>query len=213
MSNQTDHWQKWIPILEKEYAMEMEKAPRPCSEHGSDHVFRVLRRCVTLGEKLSADLEILVAAAYLHDLGMHYATARVHGSLSAEKAQPVLERIGFPGEKRDPVLLAIRTHDISASSEDRKTLEAKILFDADKVDAFGVIGILRYIRVVYGKLPIDFIIEDIESRWEGLSFSETRETALEEYQYSKNYFVQLKKELEMDTYGLELGFVSILKGK
>ena len=204
MSNPIEHWRKWIPILEKEYAVEIERAPQPCSEHANDHILRVLRRCIIIGKKLNADLEILVAAAYLHDLGMHYAPARVHGRLSAEKADPVLERIGFPGEKRDATLLAIRTHDVSASSEDRKTIEAKILFDADKVDAFGVIGILRYTRVVYGKFPIDFIIEDIESRWEGLSFPETREASLEDYQYSKDYFVQLKKELDVGTYGQEL---------
>ena len=210
MSNPIEHWRKWIPILEKEYAVEIERAPQPCSEHANDHILRVLRRCIIIGKKLNADLEILVAAAYLHDLGMHYAPARVHGRLSAEKADPVLERIGFPGEKRDATLLAIRTHDVSASSEDRKTIEAKILFDADKVDAFGVIGVLRYTRVVYGKLPIDFIIEDIEMRWEGLSFSETREAARDDYQYSKDYFVQLKKELGVGTHGLELDYVSTL---
>lgn len=208
MGNQTDRWKQWIPILEKEYASEMEKAPQPCSEHADDHIRRVLRRCITLGKKLNADLEILAAAAYLHDLGMHYAPARIHGDLSAEKAKPVLERIGFPAEKRGAVLLAIRTHDVSASPEDRKTLEAKILFDADKVDAFGVIGILRYLRVVYGKLSIDFIIEDIEDRWRGLSFSETREAALEDYQYCKDYFVQLKKEQGSGTHDFELSSVS-----
>ena len=204
MNNPIEHWQNWIPILEREYALEIERAPQPCSEHANDHILRVLRRCITIGKKLNADLEILAAAAYLHDLGMHYAPARVHGLLSAEKAEPVLKRINFPEKKRDAVLLAIRTHDVSASSEDRETIEAKILFDADKVDAFGVIGVLRYTRVVYGKLPIDFIIEDIEMRWEGLSFSETREAARDDYQYSKDYFVQLKKELGVGTHGLEL---------
>jgi HD superfamily phosphohydrolase YqeK len=207
MNSHTEHWQKWIPIFERECAVEIERAPQPCSEHANDHILRVLRRCIIIGKKLNADLEILVAAVYLHDLGMHYAPGRVHGRLSAEKAEPVLERICFPREKRDAVLLAIRTHDISASLEDRKTLESKILFDADKVDAFGVIGILRYIRVVYGKLPVDFIIEDIEMRWEGLSFPETREAVIEEYKYVKDYFIQLKKELEVGTYDGELDSV------
>jgi uncharacterized protein len=201
MGNQKNYWEQWISILEREYDIELGRAPKPCSEHGRDHIYRVLRRCISIGKKLDADLEILVAATYFHDLGMHYEPTRMHGRLSAEIAKPVLERIGFPAEKRDAVLLAIMAHDVGVSSGDRATLEAKILFDADKVDAFGAIGILRYIRVVYGKLPIDFIIEDIENRWQGLSFSETREVALEQYQYSKDYFVQLQKELESVTYG------------
>jgi len=198
VDNQANHWQRWIPVLENELAVEMQKAPSPSEVHARDHILRVLRRCIRLGEKLDADLEVLVAAVYLHDLGRHYIADKVHGALSAQKAEPVLERINFPRGKRDAVLIAIRVHDVAASPEDRTTLESKILYDADKIDTLGVVGILRYIRHFYGKKPIDYMLDDIDARWEGLTLPETRTLALQDYKYIKDYFAQLKEELGED---------------
>jgi HD superfamily phosphodiesterase len=195
MDNQTTCWQHWITILEKELDVEMQKAPSPSEVHAGDHILRVLRRCIRLGEKLDADLEVIVAAVYLHDLGRHYIDDKAHGALSALKAEPVLERINFPQEKRDAVLHAIRVHDVSAAPEDRTTLESKILYDADKIDTLGVVGVLRYIRHYYGKKPIDYMLEDIDARWEGLALPETRNLALQDYRYIKDYFEHLKEEL------------------
>ncbi|MCX5812017.1 MAG: HD domain-containing protein [Proteobacteria bacterium] len=198
MENQITLWKYWIPVLENELDCEMKKAPSPSEVHARDHILRVLRRCIRLGEKLDADLEILVAAVYLHDLGRHYIDDKAHGALSALKAQPVLERIGFPQEKRDAVLHAIRVHDVAATPEDRTTLESKILYDADKIDTLGVVGVLRYIRHFYGKKPVDYILDDIDARWEGLALPETRSMALQDYKYIKDYFAQLKEELGAD---------------
>lgn len=195
MDDQTSQWRQWIPVLEKELAAEMQKAPSPSEVHAKDHILRVLKRCIRLGEKLDADMEVLVTAVYLHDLGRHYIADKVHGALSAQKAEPVLERIRFPKEKRDAVLHAIRVHDVSSSPEDRTTLESKILYDADKIDTLGVVGVLRYIRHYYGKKPIDYMLEDIDARWEGLTLSETRTLALEDYRFIKEYFAKLKEEL------------------
>ena len=195
MDNERDSWRYWIPVLERELAAEMQKAPAPSEVHAEDHVLRVLKRCIRLGEELNADLAVLVAAVYLHDLGRHYIDDKAHGSLSALKAQPVLERINFPEQKRDKILHAIRVHDVSASPEDRTTLESKILYDADKIDTLGVVGILRYIRHFYRKNPIDYVLADIDARWEGLTLPETRTLALQDYRYIKDYFGQLKEQL------------------
>jgi HD superfamily phosphodiesterase len=195
LDNKTTHWKHWIPVLENELAVEMQKAPSPSEVHAKDHILRVLRRCIRLGEQLNADLEILVAAVYLHDLGRHYIDDKAHGALSALKAEPVLERINFPQEKRDTVLHTIRVHDVGATPEDRTTLESKILYDADKIDTLGVVGVLRYIRHFYGKKPIDYMLNDIDARWEGLALPETRDLALQDYKYIKDYFAQLKEEL------------------
>jgi HD superfamily phosphohydrolase YqeK len=198
VNNQTSQWQRWIPVLENELALEMRKAPSLSEVHARDHILRVLRRCIRLGEKLNADLEVLVAAVYLHDLGRHYIADKVHGALSAQKAESVLERITFPRGKRDAVLLAIRVHDVAASPEDRTSLESKILYDADKIDTLGVVGVLRYIRHYYGKKPIDYMLDDIDARWAGLTLPETRNLALKDYEYIKDYFAQLKEELGAD---------------
>jgi HD superfamily phosphodiesterase len=198
IDNKTSHWQDWIPVLEMELAVEMQMAPSPSEVHAKDHILRVLRRCIRLGEKLGVDLEILVVALYLHDLGRHYIDDKAHGALSALKAEPVLERIHFPHEKREAVLHTIRVHDVSATSEDRITLESKILYDADKIDTLGVVGILRYIRHFYGRKPTAYVLDDIDARWEGLALDETRNLALQDYNYIKSFFTQLKEELGPD---------------
>jgi HD superfamily phosphodiesterase len=83
-------WQLWIPILEQELEKEMEKTPAISDAHKADHVQRVWRRSRKIGEGLGADLEILVVAAYLHDLGRHHVQDKAHGALSADLAKPVL---------------------------------------------------------------------------------------------------------------------------
>jgi HD superfamily phosphohydrolase YqeK len=195
MVDRREHWQHWVPILERELAVEMQKAPSPSEVHGNDHIQRVFGRCIRLGEKLDADLEILIGAVYLHDLGRHYIDDKAHGLLSSQKAEPVLQRIDFPEDKREMVLHAIKVHDVTSTPEDRTTLESKILYDADKIDTLGAVGILRYIRHYYGKKPIDFILDDIDARWNGLALPETQELALKDYIYIKDYFIQLNKEL------------------
>jgi HD superfamily phosphodiesterase len=197
MDDRKNNWQKWIPLLERELAVEIQKSPRPSEAHGKDHIFRVLRRCIVLGEKMNADLEVLAAAAYLHDLGWHYLEeAGLHGVLGAQKAEPVLERISFPTGKRSAVIHAIAVHDTGIPPEDRTTLESKILYDADKLDMFGVIGVFRYLRRVYGEWSVDDILDNLRTRWEGLSFAETRELALKDFEYVRDYFMRLKNELE-----------------
>jgi HD superfamily phosphohydrolase YqeK len=196
MDAQKKSWQNWLPVLEAELEKEMQKAPEVSKVHATDHIHRVWHRCLKIGRELGADLIVLVAATYLHDLGRHHINDKVHGALSAELAEPVLERIGFPEEKRGAVLHAIRVHDVSASPQDRKTVEARILYDCDKLETMGVIGVLRYIVHFYGKESIDFMLEDIDARWNGLSLPETRKYAIGDYEYIQNYFKRLKQALD-----------------
>lgn len=190
-------WRRWAPVLEKELVDELELAPASSDIHGLDHIQRVWERCERMGRELDADPEVLIAAVYLHDLGRHYIQDEAHGALGAQRARPVLDRIGFPVGKQPKVLHAIRVHDVSATPEERTTPESKILYDADMVDSFGVIGVLRHIKHHrhHGKESIDFILNDIERRWQGLALPQTRRMALEDYEYITNYFRELKKQL------------------
>jgi uncharacterized protein len=112
--------------------------------HDWSHTQRVLELCVHMGNEEGADLEVLFAAALLHDISRDEAdrSGVCHADLSAEMALPILEKYGFPKEKHDAVIQCVKTHRFRGDAKP-ESLEAKILFDADKLDALGAIGVCR----------------------------------------------------------------------
>lgn len=121
--------------------------------HDFDHVLRVYRMAEHLAQAEAADLEIVRAAALLHDAEgtMPGAEARTnHHHASAELAAEMLRREGWSGERIEAVQHCIRAHRFRDRSEPPRTIEAKILFDADKLDVLGAIGAAR--TVVYATL-------------------------------------------------------------
>ncbi|HOE63840.1 MAG TPA: HD domain-containing protein [Candidatus Sumerlaeota bacterium] len=135
--------------------------------HDFSHTQRVLNLCMHIGRSEGADLEILYAAALLHDIARKEADEQnqCHAELSSLKAAPILEQAGFPPEKRDDVLHCIATHRFR-SDNPPATLEAKVLYDADKLDAIGAIGVCR--AYAYGgengqRLYDSFSPADLES--------------------------------------------------
>ena len=117
--------------------------------HGFDHVERVYRMVERLALAEGADLEIVRAAALLHDAsGSHPAgeTGREsHQHASADFARQVLQAEGWSEGRIRAVLHCIRAHRFRDESEQPQTLEAKVLFDADKLDAIGATGVARAI--------------------------------------------------------------------
>ena len=118
--------------------------------HAFDHILRVLALAERIGKAEGADLEILRAAVLLHDAvgatpegdGSEGERAGHHRA-SADFARSVLEDEGWPEDRIEAVLHCIRAHRYRDRSEPPSTLEAKILFDADKLDVLGAIGAAR----------------------------------------------------------------------
>jgi uncharacterized protein len=116
--------------------------------HGFDHVLRVLKTAEDIGKELNADLEILRVAVLLHDASgadPREGTGRAsHEQDSAAFAGEVLHKMGWDESRIEQVRHCIRAHRYRGS-ERPKTLEAKILFDADKLDVVGAFGVARTI--------------------------------------------------------------------
>jgi len=110
--------------------------------HDFDHVLRVLRLAERIGRAEGADLEVLRAAALLHDLGrsQELATGEDHALLSAAQARAILA--AQPPDRVEAVASAIAAHRYR-NSVMPQTLEARVLYDADKLDSIGAIGVAR----------------------------------------------------------------------
>jgi len=126
--------------------------------HGFDHAMRVYTLAEELGTEMSADLEVLRAAALLHDAsGAAPGEAGTRGSHeqdSANFARRVLLDEEWEESRIAAVEHCIRTHRFR-NQESPKTLEAKILFDADKLDVVGAFGVARTIGyAIQARTPI-----------------------------------------------------------
>jgi uncharacterized protein len=126
--------------------------------HGFDHALRVYRLAEKIGVELGADLEILRAAALLHDASGaapgEGGTRSSHEQDSADFARAVLLEEGWEEERIAAVQHCIRAHRYRGR-EAPETLEAQILFDADKLDVVGAFGVARTIGyAVQAERPI-----------------------------------------------------------
>ncbi|MFO7965036.1 MAG: HD domain-containing protein [Desulfobacterales bacterium] len=114
--------------------------------HGWDHTIRVHRLCLTIGRKEGADLHVLSIASLLHDIGRCYQDnskgAVCHARKGVEMAKSLVEPLSLTNDQKKNILHCIASHRFRKNNPP-KTLEAKILFDADKIDAIGAVGIAR----------------------------------------------------------------------
>ncbi len=121
--------------------------------HGFDHVLRVYRLAEYIAVCESADMEIVRAAVLLHDIDasqMSEKDSRVNGlqrqqhhHASSEFAAQILQQEGWQAERISAVQHCILSHRFRDDSEQPQTLEARVLYDADKLDAIGAVGVAR----------------------------------------------------------------------
>lgn len=116
--------------------------PEAGGAHGFSHVLRVLQLAEHIGWAEGADMRILRTACLLHDIGrpIEEQTGICHAVWGAERARQLLA--GHPPELVEAIAHAIAAHRFRNEVQPR-TLEAKVLSDADKLDALGAIGVAR----------------------------------------------------------------------
>jgi len=116
------------------------------ASHDEQHVYRVLYAALDIASGYQADLDVLIAAALLHDIGREAQfrdPSLDHAAVGAEKAFAFLAGQGWTEEKAARVRDCIAAHRYRKRGAEPSTIEAKILFDADKLDVAGTIGIAR----------------------------------------------------------------------
>ncbi len=111
--------------------------------HGFSHILRVYRLCERIGRQENADLTIVRAAALLHDVEGDVDVREEHHLAAARFAEKTLIKEGWTEEAIKAVVHCVRAHRFRDDSEKPQTLEAQVLFDADKIDAIGAVGVAR----------------------------------------------------------------------
>jgi uncharacterized protein len=185
--------------------------------HDFDHVLRVLALAERIGRAEGADLEIVRAAALLHDVARadEEGGSTCHAQAGAQRAREILQ--GHPPEKVEAVAQAIATHRFREKSIPQ-TLEAQVLYDADKLDAMGAIGVARAYAIsgqarqrLWGPVPADYrgeaqgtpehtaVHEFVFklSRLKGTLFTPTAKAiAAERHRYMAEFFDRLEREVK-----------------
>ena len=114
--------------------------------HKWDHTLRVCRLCERIARVERVDMDVLLAAAYLHDIGRSYQDesngAVCHAEKGARMAGPIVKKLAISENQKKNILHCIRSHRFRGSHKP-STPEARVLFDADKLDAIGAVGVAR----------------------------------------------------------------------
>ena len=145
METRANLQQEWEPLFERF----LSDQPGSDPGHGLVHVRRVVATASQLGAAEGARGEIVLPAAWLHDC-VHIAKdspQRANASrIAAARAVEFLAGAGYPSACLPDIRHAIEAHSFSAGIAPR-TVEAKVVQDADRLDALGAIGIARCIAV------------------------------------------------------------------
>jgi len=158
------------------------------SSHDFDHTMRVYNMSIHIWEIEWADLEILKIAALMHDIGrkkQHETKWKIcHAEHWTLLAKNILEKLEMEKHKIDAILHCISTHRFRKWNQP-ESLEAKVLFDADKLDSIWAVGIWRafmYANEVWARIHND----------ETTDILDTQEHSPEDTAY-REYIVKLQK--------------------
>lgn len=128
--------------------------------HDLSHIHRVWKNVCRIQAVDGGDLKVLLAATILHDCVVVEKDSPLRSqasTLSSQKAASILESMDWPTSEIELAAGAIKAHSFSAGIEP-ETLEAKILQDADRLDAIGAVGVARcfYVSGRLGRTLYDF---------------------------------------------------------
>ncbi len=177
-----------------DFVREMLKSTDPA--HGWDHTSRVLKLATELALKHDADVEVVRLACIFHDCGRGR-DPRGHEERSANSAENFLRGEGLSEEMIRRVKNVILMH--HASPEELDTVEEKILWDADKLDALGLIGLARCLleegyRGRGIEDAIEHLLRDVCKFGNKMHFNETEKIAEERVREAMDLIKKLRGE-------------------
>ena len=168
------------------------------TDHDYGHVQRVFGIATMIAKKEDADLELVQVGALLHDIGR--GIGEPHGEIGAKRAREILDSLGYPRERTARVERIVRYHNFSGRDK-LDFLEEKVVWDADKIDGFGAVGITRMYYVLGRRnLPFGDLSWDekhVASTFNLLNTGTAKRLAGERFNFMINFRSLLEKELTL----------------
>ncbi len=172
--------------------------------HRMDHIERVLYNAIEIASYYpEADCELLKIAVLLHDVCQPFDRKEEHVDLSMDAARKVLDEVGYPLDRARKVLRIISEHSTENLNLSRPTsLEARILFDADKLDGLGASGIARVFALFgqRGRTPLEAVpwyLRKIELARDNMQTAEGKQMASERAKYVFDFIERIKAENDL----------------
>lgn len=154
------------------------------SAHDKEHIYRVLYNALEIAKaENDVDYDVLIAACLLHDIGRKEQfenPSLCHAMVGGEKAYRFLTEHGFDGSFSAQVKKCVQTHRFR-KSDPPQSVEAKILFDADKLDVSGAIGIAR--TLIYNGIVSDPLYSVMPNGAVSDGTNDTTPSFFHEYKY------------------------------
>lgn len=167
--------------------------------HGWSHVERVLKYASIVNKEIRGNWDVIQSAIFLHDIG-HKLNREKHHEISAEMAESFLISKKIDQEIISNITHSILTHSRQFSKEKPTSPEAKVLYDADGMDLFGPIGLMRAILACTLKnKTFECILKKLEWRLEQKKYFNSKAAKIfvqENSTLIENYLFRLKKQLE-----------------
>lgn len=195
--------------------------------HDRFHAKRVTDLSIRLANECEevVNRDVLSAAAWLHDIGRpRERTGEIedHGEWGAVEAADLLSAESVSSDRIEAIGHCLRSHSIRTTSPEPETPEAKLLFDADKLDAVGARGLIRLACIVgersgrtgrkYAVIDdasaqgielsdgpdISLLREWARERLDALYTSPGRELGMSRWNFMEEFFTQFSAELGVE---------------
>lgn len=197
-----------LPWMEEIRSLYRESDPA----HDFSHILRVYRNARLIGQEEGADMQVLLLASLLHDVG---SDKREKKNLGRQATETFLDSMNLDEKRKEEVLYAIDVHRFSRGILP-VTLEAKILQDADRLDALGAVGIARVFltggvlgRAMYhpddpfcrnrepddGRWNLDHFYKKLLKLEQGMHTKSAQRLAAKRTTVLKRYLLELEEEI------------------
>ena len=180
--------------------------------HDKEHIYRVLFNALEIAKtENNVNYDILIAACLLHDIGRKEQFENpdlCHAIVGSEKAYQFLVAHGFDMNYAEQVKQCIQTHRYRKNNPPG-SLEAKILFDADKLDAAGAIGIAR--TLLYKGIVSEPLYSILPNGLVSTGESDTMPSFFREYKYKlenlySNFYTEKATEISRERQDIAVEF-------